>query len=315
MVVKFLTAVASKTGDVIRAGFKILIAFVGGVISGFDRVIRVGVEAILKLMQGIGEAVPRLGRKATWVAEQVINAIGDGLVELVDVGFKAIIKFLNGMARAIRENAPEMRKAMKNLGGAMLSAMTLGLSDKWPELKRKINELIGKIPKGVRKLLGIKSPSTVFLEIGRLTMAGLTKGISDGGVNTERAMETSGNKVVTMAKRTMSNLGDILDGVMDLDPVIAPVLDLSAVHKEADKLAYLNDMKPVVASASLDQASAISLEKTALDAAQAAEVAKAGPSFQFEQNNYSPEALSDVEIYRKTNNQLSQVKSALGLAI
>jgi hypothetical protein len=74
-------------------------------------------------------------------------------------------------------------------------------------------------------------------------------------------------------------------------------------------------MKPVVASASLDQASAISLEKTALDAAQAAEVAQAGPSFQFEQNNYSPEALSDVEIYRKTNNQLSQVKSALGLAI
>ncbi len=95
--------------------------------------------------------------------------------------------------------------------------------------------------------------------------------------------------------------------------MIAPVLDLSAVHKEADKLAYLSDMKPVVASASLDQASAISLEKTALDAVQAAEVAQAGPSFQFEQNNYSPEALSDVEIYRKTNNQLAQVKNALGL--
>ena len=36
-------------------------------------------------------------------------------------------------------------------------------------------------------------------------------------------------------------------------------------------------------------------------------------SFRFEQNNYSPEALSDLEIYRQTRNQLSQVKDALGL--
>jgi hypothetical protein len=126
-------------------------------------------------------------------------------------------------------------------------------------------------------------------------------------------MATSGNKVVTMAKKTMSNLGGILDGVMDLDPVIAPILDLSAVHKEAEKLKYLTDIKPIEAVASRDQASAISQEKVALDTAQVVEAAKAGPTLTFEQNNYSPEALSNIEIYRRTHNQLSQVKSALGL--
>jgi len=34
----------------------------------------------------------------------------------------------------------------------------------------------------------------------------------------------------------------------------------------------------------------------------------------FEQNNYSPESLSEIEIYRQTKNQLSQLKSALSLS-
>jgi len=39
------------------------------------------------------------------------------------------------------------------------------------------------------------------------------------------------------------------------------------------------------------------------------------PVVKFEQNNYSPESLSHVEIYRHTKNQLSQVKRGVGLAV
>jgi hypothetical protein len=314
VIVTFLGAVASHTRDILDAGFAIIIEFVRGMGRGIYRLIRAGVGTIKKIMQGIGEAVPELVEKGVWLAGKLINAVAQGLVGLVDVGFRAIIDFLNALARSIREHAPDLRQAGWNLVSAIISGMTFGLSDRFGDFLKEFRKKVGDLPKWAKKILGIKSPSTVFVEIGMQTMAGLTKGIVDNASGSERAMETSGNKVVTMAKRTMGNLGGLLDGVMDLDPVIAPILDLSAVHKEADKLAYLSDIKPIVAAASLDQASAISLEKTALDTAQAAEVAQAGPSFQFEQNNYSPEALSDVEIYRKTNNQLSQVKDALGLA-
>jgi hypothetical protein len=37
-----------------------------------------------------------------------------------------------------------------------------------------------------------------------------------------------------------------------------------------------------------------------------------GPLVTFEQNNYSPESLTPTEVYRQTNNQLSQIKQALG---
>ncbi|HEX4503218.1 MAG TPA: hypothetical protein VH187_18950, partial [Scandinavium sp.] len=33
----------------------------------------------------------------------------------------------------------------------------------------------------------------------------------------------------------------------------------------------------------------------------------------YQQNNYSPESLTEIEIYRQTKNQLSQLKTALAL--
>jgi tape measure domain-containing protein len=311
VVVKFLKAVASHTSKIISAGFDILIAFIKGIVDGFARVITTGIKLIGEFIVGINRGIPDLIEKAVEVVGTVIKSMAEGLVKLADVGAEAIIDFMNGMADTIREKAPRIREAGANLAGALISGMTFGLSDKVRPLFAKIREIVGKIPKAVRKLLGIRSPSKVFSEIGHQTMDGLTKGIFDGGSDTEQAMETSGNQVVKMAKRTMGNLGDILDGVIDLDPVIAPVLDLSAVHKEAGNLKYLNDS--ITAAASFNQASAISQEKTASETAQAAEAAQAGPSFNFEQNNYSPESLTDIEIYRRTNNQLSQVKSAIGL--
>jgi protein-disulfide isomerase-like protein with CxxC motif len=72
---------------------------------------------------------------------------------------------------------------------------------------------------------------------------------------------------------------------------------------------------PITAAASYGQASAASQEVSATQRSLADSVITQAPSLVFEQNNYSPEALSDVEIYRKTKNQLGQLKSVLGVPI
>ena len=46
-----------------------------------------------------------------------------------------------------------------------------------------------------------------------------------------------------------------------------------------------------------------------------AEADAAAPSvaFNFEQNNHSPDALDEIEIYRQTGNQLAQIKGMIGM--
>jgi predicted alternative tryptophan synthase beta-subunit len=112
-------------------------------------------------------------------------------------------------------------------------------------------------------------------------------------------------------KSAFAKLPDALGNVTDLNPVITPVLDLSHVEKNAQKL---NDILPsslITANVSTDQAAKISSDQQAAVTDTAPPV-PAGTTVTLNQNNYSPDPLPAIEIYRQTKNQLSQVKSLVG---
>jgi tape measure domain-containing protein len=201
---------------------------------------------------------------------------------MYDVGVKAA----QALVDKITEKKKDLEKAMDDLGKAMIAA-----------LKRRLK---------------IKSPSQVFQELGQLTMDGLAQGFTQGGDGASKVLAAAASTLVDTAKSTLAKVPGALDGIMDLDPTITPILDLSNVQNEAKKLDGLTNVIPITAAASFGQASAISADQAAA-AASAAQAGDAGPKFEFNQYNTSPEALSEVEIYRQTKNQLAQVKSALGV--
>jgi hypothetical protein len=165
------------------------------------------------------------------------------------------------------------------------------------------------IVKAIKKALKIKSPSKVFEDIGDQTMEGLAVGLTGGTKMVTDATESVGTAVIDSMKESMASLSDALSSEIDAEPTITPVLDLSQVQQEAEGMkSLLENVVPITASASYKQASSISADRTAADAeAQAA----MGTSISFEQNNYSPESLRAIEIYRQTQNQLAQAKLAL----
>jgi hypothetical protein len=104
-----------------------------------------------------------------------------------------------------------------------------------------------------------------------------------------------------------------LTGLDNLSPVITPIVDLTQVQAGADQMNSIFAANPVVATASADQASSISASQAVPGGATDTTGTEASV-IKFEQNNYSPEALSPVEIYRQTKNQLSQMRTALALS-
>jgi radical SAM superfamily enzyme with C-terminal helix-hairpin-helix motif len=96
------------------------------------------------------------------------------------------------------------------------------------------------------------------------------------------------------------------------NPVITPILDLTLVRSQAAELGNLTNVTPITAAASYGQAALISAQQRTIQEEQV-DSAPTGASVVFEQNNYSPESLSEIEIYRQTKNQLSQLKSALAI--
>jgi hypothetical protein len=188
-----------------------------------------------------------------------------------------------------------------------------GLKAKQKELADAMDDLAKGIVNAIKRRLKIKSPSQIFVELGKLTMDGLAKGFDDGGDGASAAMSAAAGKLVDTAQSTLGKVPGILDGLVDMDPTITPVLDLSNVERGAKQLGDLTNVTPITAAASYGQAASISAAQSeaASDAASAA--GGAGPTFKFEQNNYSPEALSEIEIYRQTKNQFSQLKGLVGV--
>jgi hypothetical protein len=127
-----------------------------------------------------------------------------------------------------------------------------------------------------------------------------------------RSATDAANGLTSAVADSLNKMPDMLGGLADLNPTITPVLDLTNVQQGAKKLSDLTNVTPITAAASFGQASAISQAQQAAADAQAASTP--GTTFTFEQNNYSPKALSEVEVYRQTKNQLAQAKSALGLS-
>jgi len=203
--------------------------------------------------------------------------------------------------------ADNAAKELYDVGEATAQGFVKGLQDHMDDILKQMDTIADEMVKRIKKKLKIKSPSEVFAEIGAYSMEGMAQGFSDSSAMTD-AVNDAAQDALDAMRSNMQNLSAILDEV-DINPVITPILDLTQVKAQSQELASLTDVNAV---ASFGHASTISSERAQTEADQVA--VAGGTSVKFEQNNYSPEALTEVEIYRQTKNQLSQIKSALAIA-
>ena len=111
------------------------------------------------------------------------------------------------------------------------------------------------------------------------------------------------NKALTGANNVMSKIVDAIDSKIDYNPVIKPIIDLSNIDSGAKRIGSM---------LSFDQALAVA---GSINAPSRAKIENTQPIansyFSFTQNNTSPEALDNVEIYRQTKNLISITKDVV----
>lgn len=187
-----------------------------------------------------------------------------------------------------------------------------GLRLQQKALEAQMALLANAMVAAIKKALGIKSPSRVFKEVGEYAAQGLTQGLEQSGDKVADSATDIGNKAVSSLQKSLSNMDKMIVGNLKVNPAIRPVLDLSDIRKNAGKMTSLlagNKLR-VETSYSDAVSTAVAVRKYDDDGDPATD-SGGGSTLNYIQNNYSPKALSPVEIYRGTKNQLSTVKGAL----
>lgn len=165
--------------------------------------------------------------------------------------------------------------------------------------------------RAAKAALGIASPSKEFAALGMFVAMGLAHGISDNSSRAEEASANMGNDVLDEFARMVEDIAASMDDVVDFEPTISPVLDLSDVESNASKLGNMLSEATVPIDVSLNKANAASSGYENNRDFEDGYSGQTVNNFDYTQNNYSPKSLSETEVYRQTKNQLSSVKKGL----
>lgn len=95
-------------------------------------------------------------------------------------GIAEINKLFGELDKVVGANADNMTKEFFDLGVAQAEGILKGLQSQRAKLVKEMESLGAAMANGMKKTLGIKSPSKVFDEIGRQVPAGMTQGIRRG---------------------------------------------------------------------------------------------------------------------------------------
>jgi tape measure domain-containing protein len=186
-----------------------------------------------------------------------------------------------------------------------------GLKKQEAAIQKQMDKIADAMVKAIKKKLHIKSPSRVFAEVGKYSAQGLSEGLQASSAIVEKSAADIGENALEALRSTLSDVSTAVMGEIDVKPTIAPVLDLTGVKKDASQLGSLFTSAPITVEATYTKAAVAADTYQANQAATAEAQTAANNTFNYNQYNNSPKALSNAEIYRQTKNQLSTVKEAL----
>lgn len=293
LITKLIEALVVLIPLLVDAGLRLIKGILKGVADNIGMVIQRGTDVIIAFMKGISKAIPRL----------------------LQAGADFIVDFLNGLAKTIRKNTDRINKAGANVADAIIDGMVKGIGNGVDVVVRAIQKVAGGALEAAKKVLGIASPSKEFDLIGQFMMKGQARGILKLGGTVVKAASSVAHAAIDTLRNAISNVGNIVGAEMDSTPSIRPVLDLSAVRKDASLISGLITPTPLNVSGTYRNAEDIAISRS--DQAEAIIVDDDSdhgpdePTMVFNQYNNSPKALSEIDLYRQTKTAFAAAKKEL----
>ena len=298
------------------------------IITEKDGEILTAAQQVTEFITGLGEQVAAVGEYGKVLAELQTLGLSKDVYEMLLAEGPSALEF----AKALAAGGPELIKSINTMDKQLKSQSKIlgtnaagylhdvgikaaqgvvkGLRDEKSKIYKEMEEIARGMIRALKKELGIKSPSKAFAEIARFAMEGMAKGFKDSSGIIVDSMDQAAKDALFAMRKSMRNISELVADELNPNPVITPILNLGTVQQQAAQMRTLfgNATTGAMSFAHASNISSMQGEMEADDIATASRM-----SVKFEQNNYSPDALSEIEIYRQTKNQLSQFKSALAV--
>ena len=283
--------------------------------AALPSLINSGVQIIMAILTGIKNNIAKIAELAVTIIANFINGVAAGLPRIIESGVNLILSFINGLTNAINAHSAELGTAGGKLAVAIVQGMVNGIRAGVGQIASAARDAASSALDAAKSFLGINSPSKEFELVGKYSTQGFANGLTVYSKISDTAAENMGASAMNALKMSLSSMNSIISGDTTITPAIRPVLDLTDVKQNAGLIEKLLAAKPLYVSTSTEQATAASSGyQNTQDLITQSSANSQNGSYVFNQYNTSPVALSEIEIYRQTNNQLSAAKGVVATA-
>ena len=296
-----LDGIANNLSKVVQSAINIVLAFIDGVAKKIPDVIQSGYDLLLSFINGIADAL----NKNTEPLIEAVNKLMDAIINAVTLWFKNFVAKGGEIVGKIVEGIKSKFQDVRDVAKDMMAGFVQGIKDKASAIYESAKKVVSDAVDGVKNFLGIHSPSRVFAKIGRHSSEGLIVGLESLAGKVASSAANVGRGALDAMSDAVANITDVINGEMDSEPVIRPVLDLSNIEFGTNRInAMFSRSQAMTVGTRMNRTLSV-------DSEPKLGTNKGGAVYQFTQNNYSPKALSRLDIYRQTKNQFSALKEVL----
>lgn len=247
---QFAAGVSSKQSTILTNVSNMMKQILKTMDSGQASARNHGVSLITSFASGIQSSASRPAFNAASVLRSALSVLGTGGNSAYQSGSLLALSLANGIsagyytvgnaAYTLVRAAANYTSGSYNYGynaGANFSlGMGRGISAYAYAAASAAASVAARAAAAARARLKIASPSRVAAEIGMYFDLGFAKGLNQYSGKVSDAAEDGSSNVIDSFSAIVSRIKDVLDGTIDIDPTIRPVLDLSAIQNGANQL-------------------------------------------------------------------------------
>ena len=294
MLTTFINAANAQQYQFTTIGSTMMTNFITG-IRGKDSLAR---NTFLTMINGCLTTLRNKFYEFNTVGQAVMTNLIAGIRSKDQTARDTFVQIVSGCLTAIRNKYTDFY----NAGKYLVEGFADGITANTYLAEARARAMAAAAARAAERELDEHSPSKVGYRIGDFFGLAFVNAISDYADKSYKA----GTNMAAAAKNGLSNaiskIREFVDGEMEVQPTIRPVLDLSEVRSGAGRLtAILSRSQAMKISSSMNR-------ETTGEIQNGDGTPSVGNSYSFVQNNYSPKALSRIDIYRQTKNQFSALK-------
>lgn len=187
-----VSGISSQLPYLLPMALMMIMTLVQGVVDNIGMIIDAGLDLLVGLANGIVAAIPVLTQQLPTIIKTIIRVLISRLPQIISTGIKILVTLATGIIDAIPELVamlPEIINTIKDsfaqqdwgqIGKDIIDGLINGLKSMLSSLWNTVKDVAKSIGDTFKEILGIHSPSKLFMQFGIYTDKGYAIGIDKG---------------------------------------------------------------------------------------------------------------------------------------